>query len=187
MKTLAQRERGGSAPRAWTPTLKTSETAADRRGGNCVGSTFDNVLEQRISRIIAKRRVETLSINLKGDDSSHGRQTAHNILVVELIRFSEKVATAVADLNSRTCNTDIWLRVDRIEHTLTSAKVYNISLAASDEIDTSLVMTVDWTGNLRVMLKSHKVITLLDSRTVFSVSIKDITEMLVTLLECHYH
>jgi hypothetical protein len=187
MEAAAQRNPGGSALGSLIRTLKTVETTADTGEDHEAESAIDNTLEQRLSTIIAKRRLDINTINTLGNDGNYWRQTAHNILVVEILRLSEKVVAAVAELNDRMRGTDIWLNIAHIEHTLTCEKVYKISLAATEDSAPSLILTVDWDGNLGGLLKSHWARTLLHSYTVFSVSTQDITEMLVTLLECHYH
>jgi hypothetical protein len=148
---------------------------------------MDAQLEQRLSSVIAKRHMDTLALDLKDADPSRQRQIAHNRLTAELHRLSAKVTAAVAELNDRMCDTDIWLNVEHLDHTLTSVKVFVISLVSVVETGPTLVLTVDWTGNLRGMLKSHESRTLLHSFSVFSVTTTDITEMLVTLMESHYH
>jgi hypothetical protein len=143
-------------------------------------------IEQRLAKIIERRRAE-LSTMEAHDDASHARRLAHNRLLVELPRVSARIATAVGLLNDRLYESELSLKVDLADHTPIAEAIYTVSLTSADEGRPSLVMTVDHTGSVRCILRSGGKRTLIGSFSVHTLDSARLMELLVTLLEANYH
>jgi hypothetical protein len=142
-------------------------------------------IERRLEEVIERRRAE-LSTEAD-DDASHARRLAHNRLLVELPRVSARIASAVGMLNDRLYDAELSLKVDLADHTPIAEAIYTLTVVGASEHGPSLVMTVDYTGTIRCMLKSDGTRTLVGSYTVHTLDSAHLTDMLVTLLEAHYH
>ena len=142
-------------------------------------------IERRLEKVIERRRAE-LSAEA-GDDASHARRLAHNRLLVELPRVSARIASVIGMLNDRLYDAELSLKVDLADHTPIAEAIYTVTLVGAGEHGPSLVMTVDYTGSVRCMLKRDDHRTLVGSYTVHTLDTVHLTEMLVSLLEAHYH
>ncbi len=144
-------------------------------------------IERRLEEVIRRRSVELSALDTSHDDATRARRLAHGRLLVELPRVSARVASAVGLLNDRLYDSELSLKVDLSDHTPIAEAIYTISIVGGGEEQPSLVMTVDYTGSVRCMLKSDDHRTLLGSFTVQTLDSVHLTEMLVSLLEAHYH
>jgi hypothetical protein len=144
-------------------------------------------IERRLEAVIERRRVELSALEKSDDDASRARRLAHNRLLVELPRVAARIASVVGLLNDRLFDSELSLKVDLADHTPIAEALYTISLVGGGEEEPSLVMTVDYTGSVRCMLKSDDHRTLLGSYTVQTLDTAHLMEMLVSLLEAHYH
>jgi hypothetical protein len=151
------------------------------------GGRVEKDIEQRLEAIIERRRAELSAEATGRDDASHARRLAHNRLLVELPRTSARIASAVGLLNDRLYDTELSLKVDLADHTPIAEAIYTVSIVGVGEAEPTLVMTVDYTGSVRCMLKRDDHRTLVGSYTVHTLDTVHLMEMLVSLLEAHYH
>jgi hypothetical protein len=147
---------------------------------------MQNNLELRLDNIIARRQAEMLSMSPATDSEGLARRIGHMRIVAELPRLSAKIASAVAILNDRLSDVDLWLKVDLVHHTPAAEALYTISLASLSDQPPSLTITVDGSGRLRGLLRNGQTTSLVGSSTVFSADASFVMEMLVRLLETHY-
>lgn len=148
---------------------------------------MENDLEHRLLRVINHRRSELARAAIGDDEAGHARRLAHNRLVLELPRVSAKIASAVAELNDRLYDSEMWLKVDIADHTPIAEAIYTIRLFPLEKEAPSLMITIDYTGSIRCMLKNDGARTLVGSYTVLTLEHRHVIDMLVTLMESHYH
>jgi hypothetical protein len=144
-------------------------------------------IERRLEEVIERRRAELSAMDTADNQASHARRLAHNRLLIELPRVAARIASVVGLLNDRLFDSELSLKVDLADHTPIAEALYTISLVGRAEEQPSLVMTVDYTGSVRCMLKSDDHRMLLGSYTVQTLDSVHLMEMLVSLLEAHYH
>ena len=144
-------------------------------------------IERRLEKVIERRRAELSTLAQAHDDASLARRLAHNRLLVELPRVSARIASTVGVLNDRLYVAELSLKVDLADHTPIAEAIYTVSIVAADEAGPALVLTVDYTGSVRCMLQRDGRRTLVGSYTVHTLDSVRLTEMLVSLLEAHYH
>lgn len=148
---------------------------------------MDEHIEKRLASVLERRRETQSHDKVDVDDPSHARRLAHNRLIVELPRVSAKITSVVALLNDRLYDAGLWLKVDLADHTPIAEAIYTISVCGSDRETPSLVMTIDYTGSIRCMLKNNGTRTLVRSYAALAMDSEHIMDMIVTLLEAHYH
>lgn len=146
---------------------------------------MDTHWEERLARVIARRR-EHVHVETLGDEPGKARRMAHERIVSELPRLAAKIASAVAVLNDRLLEDSIALKVEFVDHTPASEASYSVLIAGAPEESPALVLTIDHQGVARGMIKTNKARTVLLLSTVFELDIKDLMDMLVTLLETYY-
>ena len=145
-------------------------------------------IERRLEEVIERRRMELSAVESSdSNDASRAHRLAHNRLLVELPRVSARVAGAVGLLNDRLYDLELSLKVNLADHTPIAEAIYTIGLVGGGEEQPSLVMTVDYMGSVRCMLKSDDHRTLVGSYTVQTLDSVHLMDMLVSLLEAHYH
>ena len=144
-------------------------------------------IEHRLEKVIERRRAELSTLEEAHDDASLARRLAHNRLLVELPRVSARIAGTVGLLNDRLYDVELSLKVDLADHTPIAEAIYTVSMAGADEARPSLVLTVDYTGSVRCMLQRDGRRTPVGSYTVHTLDSVHLMEMLVSLLEAHYH
>ena len=144
-------------------------------------------IEHRLEKVIERRRVELSALEEAHDDASNSRRLAHYRLLVELPRVSGRIASAVGLLNDRLYDAELSLKVGLADHTPIAEAIYTVSIVGADDARPALVLTVDYTGSVRCMLQRDGRRTLVGSYTVHTLDSVHLTEMLVSLLEAHYH
>ena len=145
-------------------------------------------IEHRLEEVIERRRAELSALAVEAhDDVSHARRLAHNRLLVELPRVSGRIASAVGLVNDRLYDVELSLKVDLADHTPIAEAIYTISIVGADEARPALILTVDYTGSVRCMLQRDGRRTLVGSYTVQTLDSVHLMEMLVSLVEAHYH
>jgi hypothetical protein len=144
-------------------------------------------IEHRLEAVIERRRQELLALEEAPDDASNSRRLAHNRLLVEMPRVSARIAGAVGLLNDRLYDAELSLKVDLADHTPIAEAIYTVSIVGADPARPALVLTVDYTGYVRCMLQRNGRRTLVGSYTVHTLDTVHLMEMLVSLLEAHYH
>ncbi len=146
---------------------------------------MESDIENRLTGFIERRRAALLEEGTSDDNPSHARRLAHNRLLVDLARVSARIATAVGLLNDRLYDADISLKVDLADHTPVAEAIYTVTVVGTDEHTLSLVITADYTGSVRCILKKDGNRTLVGSYKVQTLDSPHLMEMLVTLLEAH--
>ena len=144
-------------------------------------------IEYRLEKVIERRRTELSGLKHPADDPSHARRQAHNRLLVELPRVSARIASAVGLLNDRLYESELSLKVDLADHTPIAEAIYTVSVIGADEPEPALIITVDYTGSVRCMFRSDDKRTLVGSYTFQTLDTAHLMDMLVSLLEAHYH
>ena len=144
-------------------------------------------IERRLEGVIERRHAELSAVEKADDDASHARRLAHNRLLVELPRVSARVASAVGMLNDRLYDAELSLKVELADHTPIAEAIYTIEVVGADDPWPVLVITVDYTGSVRCMIKSDGKRALVGSYTVQTLDTVHLMDMLVSLLEAHYH
>ena len=149
--------------------------------------SVEDDLEHRLRGVINRRRTELSGAGMECDEAGHARRLAHNRLIHELPRVSAKIARAIAELNDRLYDSEICLKVVTAEHTPIAEAIYTIGILGSDNQGPGLIITIDYAGSIRCMLKNAEVRTLVGSYTLLTLDHRHLIDMLVTLLEAHYH
>jgi hypothetical protein len=150
------------------------------------GGDVEREIDRRLDQVIERRRAELAALDSSGDDASRARRLAHSRLLVELPRVSARLASAVGLLNDRLFESELSLKVDLVDHIPTAEAIYTVSLVGGGE-QPSLVITVDYVGSIRCILKNDDHRTLLASYTTQTLDSVHLMELLVSLLEAHYH
>jgi len=144
-------------------------------------------IERRLEEVIERRRAELSGSEEAHDDAIRARRLAHNRLLIELPRMSARIASAVGLLNDRLFDSELSLKVDLADHTPIAEAICTISVVGCAEERPTLIITVDYTGSVRCMLRSDDHRTLVGSYTMQTLDSVHLMNMLVSLLEAHYH
>jgi len=147
---------------------------------------METALDHRIARVVAKRRQEITEAKLGEDHQARERRLTRDKVVSELPRLLIKVSSAVAELNDRLSEADMWIKVEVGARTPLSEAVYRLSLAHPEDDGPILELTIDYAGNFRSFLCTHEKKSFLESSSVFGVDRVGLTRILVSLLEAHY-
>lgn len=142
-------------------------------------------IEQRLESVITRR--QTAVLYNRGESIDIGHRIARTRLIGELPRFAAKLSSAVAVLNDRLQDSDIWLKIESADHSPTAEVTFTVNVATAVENQPRLIVTVDPVGNVRTILSGRDTRTLLHGGIIFNLDLAILFDSLVTLLEAHYH
>src|ERR1700677_952763 len=147
---------------------------------------MDPAVDERLSRILERRRQEKAAVGPPQDHPDYERRLARNRVIAELPRLAAKISDAAAELNKIISEEDLWIKIEIEDRTPSAEAYYNIGVIGRDEDGPTLSLIIDYQGNIRSMLRSRDNRSLLGTSSIFSIERPELMAQLVSLLEVQY-
>ncbi len=142
--------------------------------------------EERIARIIERRRAALATFDDASDHHDQDRHLAHERVLAELPRFLTKISGAVLELNDQISDAHVGVRLKALEHTPSAEAIYVLSVVPALGEVPVLVLNIDYTGKLNALLEAKGVRKLIKTSSVFQIDRSEIVDLLLSLMEAQY-
>jgi hypothetical protein len=104
----------------------------------------------------------------------------------EIPRLLVRLSSAVAELNDRIAEDNVWIILAVAERTPSTEAMYTLSVEGHVGDGVNLVLNVDYAGRLAMILARDGKRSLIKASTVFEADRALILEGLIELLEAHF-